>query len=79
MKILPIFRLRKPKTKININSREFYDKHPDLAPRNIYLYYGRVITKKDIDRSVENFGEPFWIRAKNWLKYKIEDILIKNK
>ncbi len=76
MKIWSNFGFRK--SKLNINSPEFYKEHPDLTPRNVYLSLGRVTDKKEIDRTIENFGEPFWVRAKNWFKYKIEDIL-KNK
>ncbi len=61
------------KNKIKLDTKKFYNEHPDLAPRNIYLAMDRVIDKKQIDRTIENFGEPFWVRAKNWLKYKIED------
>ena len=62
------------KSKTNFNSKKFYNEHPDLAPRNIYLSMGRTIDTKKVNRTIENFGEPFWVRAKNWFKYKIEDI-----
>ena len=45
--------------KRDVNSPKFYREHPDLAPRNVYLREGRVITKKDIDRAIrqiEHFG-----------------------
>ena len=45
--------------KRDVNSLKFYREHPDLAPRNVYLREGRVITKKDIDRAIrqiERFG-----------------------
>lgn len=45
--------------KRDVNSPKFYREHPDLAPRNVYLREGRVITKKDIDRAIrqiERFG-----------------------
>lgn len=48
--------------------------HPDLIPRNVYLAMNRVTNQKEVDRAIGNFGEPFWVRAKNWFKYKIEDI-----
>lgn len=60
------------KNKINVNCREFYEKHPDLAPRNVYLYLGRVITKEDADKKFAKiFKEPFITRAKNWFQNKI--------
>ena len=38
--------------KRNVNSPKFYSEHPDLAPRNVYLQEGRVITKKDVDKAI---------------------------
>lgn len=70
---MKIFKIRTNKTDY-YNSQEFYNRRPDLAPRNIYLSMGRVIDKKTIDRNIGNFGEPFWVRVKNLLKYKVEDI-----
>lgn len=32
------------------NSREFYKRRPDLAPSNVYLREGRIITKKEVDK-----------------------------
>ena len=32
------------------NSPEFYAKHPDLMPRNIYLATGRFISKEKMER-----------------------------
>lgn len=60
----------KIRTKVDINSRKFYEQHPDLAPRNVYLATGRLIDMEKVNRTIENFGEPFWIRAKNWFKHK---------
>lgn len=31
------------------NSKEFYKRRPDLAPRNAYLREGRVINQKQVD------------------------------
>ncbi len=64
---------------IGLNNEQFYKNHTDLAPRNIYLAMGRVINQKEVNRTIENFGEPFWVRAKNWFKYKIEDIFSRDK
>lgn len=50
------------------NSREFYDKHPDMAPRNVYLYLGRVTAREEIDREFERITkEPFLKRVKNFI------------
>ena len=38
--------------KRDVNSPKFYREHPDLAPRNVYLREGRVITKKEVDRAM---------------------------
>lgn len=58
-----------PKKRADITvGREFYDKHSDLAPRNIYLYLGRVTTREDIDREFERITkEPFLKRVKNFI------------
>lgn len=66
--------------KIDINGREFYDKHPDLAPRNVYLYLGRVITREEIDKKMDGlFREPFIKRVKNWFTDKIGKLFKKDK
>lgn len=46
-------------------SREFYYAHPALAPRNIYLYSGRITTMEEVDRSLKRIAEePFLKRVK---------------
>lgn len=63
-------RFSKPKvykTKINPNSREFYRKHPDLAPRNVYLYMGRTLDFKSVQKYLDNIGkESIFEKIKNW-------------
>ncbi len=50
------------------NSREFYDKHPDLVPRNIYLALGRVITREEIDKELAKVTkEPFLKQVNNFI------------
>lgn len=62
LKILPKF----DKTKINPNSQEFYKKHPDLAPRNIYLATGRIISMKEVQKTIDNIGkESIWEKLGN--------------
>lgn len=39
-------------SKIPLSSRNFYNKHPDLMPRNIYLYLGRIKSKEQIDNEI---------------------------
>lgn len=72
-----LFNFKKTSHKIDMNSRKFYDQHPDLAPKNIYLYMGRTLDIKTVNRTIENFGEPLPVRIKNWCKYKIKNILKK--
>ncbi len=36
-------------SKISMNSKKFYDKHPDLMPRNLYLYLGHVKSEEQIE------------------------------
>lgn len=43
-------------TKRNFNTPEFYKEHPDLAPRNIYLREGRIITEKDIEKAIRKIN-----------------------
>lgn len=38
--------------KIKFDSKQFYQHHPDLAPRNVYLANGRVIKKEEIDKVI---------------------------
>lgn len=63
--------LTKSRTKY-YNSKEFYNRHPDLAPRDIYLYEGRIITHEQINKTlkkdkiyfaIENFIE----KIKNYI------------
>lgn len=60
-------------TKRNYNTPEFYRQNPDLAPRNIYLREGRLITEKDIKKTlkrlerieaIENFWNTFSAKLK---------------
>ena len=55
------------KTKINPNSQEFYKKYPDLAPRNVYLYMGRTLDFKSVQKYLDNIGkESIFEKIKNW-------------
>ncbi|MCM1265666.1 MAG: hypothetical protein NC200_05650 [Candidatus Gastranaerophilales bacterium] len=65
--------------KININSRKFYDEHPNLAPRNIYLYLDRTTDIKEVNKTIENIGEPAWKRTKNWFQNKIGKLFSRDK
>ena len=58
LKILPKFNKAKiSKTKINPNTQEFYQKYPDLAPRNVYLYMGRTLDLKTVKKYINNIGK----------------------
>jgi len=46
--------------KINLNSQKFYKKHPDLAPRNVYLRMGKILKVEDVQKSFFNWDKPWW-------------------
>lgn len=50
-------RTKQFKSKIDLNSQEFYKQHPDLAPSDIYLASGRIIKKETIDKYLDNIGK----------------------
>ena len=55
------------RSNIDLNSQRFYVKHPDLAPRNVYLRMGRVMDLKTVERYIANFGkETIWDKIGNW-------------
>ena len=68
LKILPKFnKVKISKTKINPNTQEFYKKHPDLAPRNVYLYMGRTLDLKAVEKYINNIGnESVFEKIGNW-------------
>ena len=68
LKILPKFNKAKiSRAKINPNSQEFYKKHPDLAPRNVYLYLGRTLDFKSVKKYINNIGEEtLFEKISNW-------------
>ena len=53
---------------IDVNSPKFYEKHPDLTPRNVYLETGRVLPKEKIDKYLDKHFKPS-------LKEKLQMIL----
>lgn len=56
------------KSRNKYNSPEFYAQHPDLAPRNIYLRLGRVIDMDEVNRVIEDFAAPWYIKMYNSVK-----------
>lgn len=56
------------KTRINPNSKEFYRKHPDLAPRNVYLALGRIVTQEQCNKTIDMFYKEL---DRNFLKEKV--------
>ena len=68
LKILPKVNNQKVyKTRINPNGQEFYKKHPDLAPRNVYLYMGRILDLKTVKKYINNIGkESIFEKIENW-------------
>ena len=64
------------KTGISPNSQEFYKKHPDLAPRNVYLYMGRTMDLKTVKKYLNKIGkESIYEKIGNWFS----NIFNKNK
>lgn len=72
--VKPIGLFNKIHKKVDLNSKEFYNKHPDLAPRNVYLSMNRTIGRDEINRTIENIGEPLHVRIINQCKDKIKKI-----
>jgi len=63
--------------KLKNYGREFYDNHPDLAPRgNLLLYYGRVTGRDEINERMNNaFKITPWMKVRFWLVNKALDFL----
>lgn len=67
MKILGMF--GKKLANSYYNSEDFYKRRPDLAPRNVYLREGRVITKKQVDEYfAKHTSKTFSQRAEEFLR-----------
>ncbi len=64
--------------KINPNSQQFYKKHPDLAPRNVYLASGRKVNMEQIEKELNKaFKLSFKEKCCIWfssLKQKFQSI-----
>ena len=56
------------------NSKKFYQKRPDLAPRNIYLREGRVVKMEEVKKTIDNFGATPFEKICNWFKSKYNDL-----
>ena len=65
--------------RIDLNRKEFYDKHPDLAPRNVYLSTGRVLKMGEVRDYINNIGEPWYKKLYNRLSKGIKSLISKNK
>lgn len=53
MKIFKIFSTKLSKNNY-YESQKFYRTHPDLAPRNVYLYNGRIAKMDDVIKYFEH-------------------------
>ncbi len=62
-------------SKISLNSRNFYDKHPDLMPRDIYLYLGRVKSKEQIDNEFNKVFKLTFLERCQRLFLKIKQVI----
>lgn len=47
--------------KISMSSREFYDRHPDLMPRDLYLYLGHVKSGEQIEDEFNKAFKPTFL------------------
>ena len=55
------------RSRVDLNSYNFYAQHPDLAPRNVYLYLGRTLDFKSVQKYLDNIGkESIFEKIKNW-------------
>lgn len=63
--------------KLKNYSREFYDAHPDLAPRgNLLMYYGRIAGREEINKKFNSaFKITPWMKARLWIVNKAMDVL----
>ena len=50
------------KPRIDVNSKEFYKEHPDLAPRDIYLREKRTVNMEDVRKTISDFLEEPWYK-----------------
>ena len=62
-------------SKISSNSRNFYDKHPDLMPRDIYLYLGRIKSKEQIDNEFNKVFKLTFLERCQRLFSKIKQVI----
>lgn len=62
-------------SKISLNSRNFYDKHSDLMPRDIYLYLGRVKSKEQIDNEFNKVFKLTFLERCQRLFLKIKQVI----
>ena len=48
------------RSKVDLNSQNFYKQHPDLVPRNVYLRMGRILKLEDVQRAFFDWDKPWW-------------------
>lgn len=67
--------------KVKFDSKQFYQHHPDLAPRNVYLASERVIKQKDVDKTLKRICRESFIaqtvRKFQTLQQKITEFCVK--
>ncbi len=51
---------QKFRSKLNMNSQKFYKRHPDLAPRNVYLRMGRILKLEDVQKAFFDWDKPWY-------------------
>ena len=57
VKLLKIFSKSQNIYRKNTCSK-WYDAHPDLAPRNVYLYLGREVKMEEVEKKLDKLIRP---------------------
>jgi hypothetical protein len=77
MPIQPVSFTSRANKSTQLEGKEFWAKHPDLAPRNVYLSEGRVMGLNEVEKGLNDIcKESFSKRCMNVIK-KITSLLIK--
>jgi hypothetical protein len=60
------------------DNKNFYKKYPQLAPRNVYLSEGRLLSLKEVEKGLKSIDYTFSEKCLKFLN-KIKQIFTKNK
>lgn len=60
-------KVKKP-SKLNVGTKEFYNKHLDLVPRNVYLASGRILKMETVRKAMDRIAkESFSEKVSRWI------------